>query len=323
MKNQITTLFLLFISFLGHSQFSPNDDAVYLDSLNNIGNEENYKFIRVIKNFTEKKDLYEVAFYYKSGKIERRGTTSNKFLMNYEGPCVHYFENGNRKKIVHYSDNQISGKQFEWYENGNAKLESEVVYDKKSNNSLTKIINYWNSNNEQKVINGEGEFEETETYLMIHKSPSITYSKGLIKNFLKEGTWKGNSPQNKINFTEEFIKGELISGKSIDSLGVETTYNEIEIKPKPKRGLDDFYHFIGINYNTPQIAGLRGKIYITFIVETDGTLTEIKVIRDIGYGTGAEAIRVLSKYGYWLPGKQRGIPVRVMYSLPITIQYRF
>lgn len=323
MKKQISTLFLLLISFLGHSQFGPNDDAVYLDSLGNLGNEDNYKFIRVIKDFSEKNELYEVSFFYRSGKLERRGTTSNKYFMTFEGPCIYFYENGNRKKIENYSENRILGKQFEWYENGNTKLESEVVFDKKTNSTITKIVHYWNSNNEQKVIAGEGEYEETETYPRINKKPLVISSKGRIKNFVKEGTWTGNSPQKKFNFTEEFSNGKLISGTRIDSLGVETKYNEIEIKPKPKRGLDNFYNFIGSNYNTPQIAGLRGKIYVTFVVETDGTLTDIKVIRDIGYGTGAEAIRVLSKYGNWLPGKQRGEPVRVMYSLPITIQYRF
>jgi len=323
MKKQFITLFLLFISFLGYGQFSSNDEAIYLDSLGNLGNKENFKHIRIVKDFTLQKKLYEVSFFYRSGKIERKGTTSNKYYMNYEGPCIYFYENGNRKKIENYSENKILGKQFEWYENGNIKLESEVVFNKKTNNTITKIVHYWNSNNEQKVIDGEGEYEETENYPMANKIPHVIFSKGVIKNFLKEGTWTGNSPQDKFNFTEEFSNGKLVSGTRIDSLGIETKYNEIEIKPKPKRGFDDFYNFIGRNYNTPQIAGLIGKVYITFVVETDGTITDIKVIRDIGYGTGAEAIRVLSKYGYWLPGKQRGVPVRVMYSLPITIQYRF
>ena len=97
----------------------------------------------------------------------------------------------------------------------------------------------------------------------------------------------------------------------------------MEEKPKPIKGMGHFYDFIGRNYNTPQVAGLKGKIYISFIVEKDGKLTEIKVIKDIGYGTGAEAIRVLTKYENWLPAKQRGVPVRVMYSLPITIQSNY
>ncbi|HTG67178.1 MAG TPA: energy transducer TonB, partial [Flavobacterium sp.] len=59
---------------------------------------------------------------------------------------------------------------------------------------------------------------------------------------------------------------------------------------------------------------------VSFVVEKDGSLTDIKVLRDIGYGTGKEAIRVLQKSPKWNPGIQNGKPVRVQYSLPITIQ---
>jgi hypothetical protein len=323
MKKQIAILFLFFISFLGHSQFGPNDDAVYLDSLENLGTEENFKHIRIVKDFTLQKELYEVSFFYRSGKIEMRGTTKNKSWMTYEGPCVYFYENGNRKKIINYSNSQILGKQFEWYENGNVKLESEIVLDKKTNNTITKIVNYWNSNNEQKVIDGEGEFEETETYPIANKKPQVIFSKGAIKNYIKDGTWTGTSVQNKFNFTEEYSNGKFISGKSIDSLGIKTIYNEVETKPIPQKGMEHFYNFIAKNYNTPKVEGLQGKVFASFIIEKDGKITDIKVLRDVGYGTGSEAIRVLSKYENWLPGKQRGVPIRVMYSLPITIHSNF
>lgn len=162
-----------------------------------------------------------------------------------------------------------------------------------------------------------------EIHNMTSKSPNTIYSKGLIRNFTKEGIWIGNSPQDKFNFTEEFSNGKLVSGTRIDSLGVKTTYTEIETKPKPKKGIEDFYKFIGNNFNTPNMIGLNGEIYLSFIIEKDGSINDIRILRDIGFGTGDEAIRVLSKYEKWLPGKQRGVPVRVMYSLPITIQYRF
>ncbi|MFE3868029.1 energy transducer TonB [Flavobacterium sp. LS2P90] len=94
----------------------------------------------------------------------------------------------------------------------------------------------------------------------------------------------------------------------------------IEVKPEFPGGMDKFYSYVGKNYQTPEEEGLKGKVYVTFVVEKDGSLTDIKVIRDIGYGTGKEAIRVLKKSPRWTPGVQNGKPVRVLYSLPITIQ---
>ena len=94
----------------------------------------------------------------------------------------------------------------------------------------------------------------------------------------------------------------------------------IEVKPEFPGGMEKFYKFVGNNYKTPEEEGLKGKVYVTFVVEKDGSLTDIKVLRDIGYGTGAEAIRVLKKCPRWTPGEQNGKKVRVLYSLPITIQ---
>ena len=94
----------------------------------------------------------------------------------------------------------------------------------------------------------------------------------------------------------------------------------IEVKPEFPGGLDEFYKFFNLNFNTPKVEGLKGKIYVTFVVEKDGSLTEIKVLRDIGNGTGKEAIRVLQLSPKWKPGEQNGKKVRCTFSLPITIQ---
>ena len=101
-----------------------------------------------------------------------------------------------------------------------------------------------------------------------------------------------------------------------------TIYNSsgVEVKPEFPGGIEKFYAFLGKNFQMPDEEGLKGKVYVTFVVEKDGSLTDIKVIRDIGYGTGKEAIRVLKKCPKWTPGEQNGKKVRVLYSLPITIQ---
>ena len=129
----------------------------------------------------------------------------------------------------------------------------------------------------------------------------------------------------------ETIKGDPDAELTVEPVGngpaavVEednSIYNTagIEVKPDFPGGMEKFYKFVGNNYQTPEEEGLKGKVYVTFVVEKDGSLTDIKVIRDIGYGTGKEAIRVLNKCPRWTPGEQNGKKVRVLYSLPITIQ---
>lgn len=129
---------------------------------------------------------------------------------------------------------------------------------------------------------------------------------------------------------DETIKGDPDAPLSVEPVGngpsvVEednNIYNTagIEVKPDFPGGLEKFYKFIGKNFQVPEEEGLKGKIFVTFVVEKDGSLTDIKVIRDIGYGTGKEAKRVLQSCPRWNPGEQNGKKVRVLYSLPISIQ---
>ena len=94
----------------------------------------------------------------------------------------------------------------------------------------------------------------------------------------------------------------------------------IEVKPEFPGGMDEFYKFIGKNYNCPKVEKLAGKVFISFVIEKDGSIDEIRVLRDIGYGTGKEAIRVLKLSPKWIPGEQDGRKVRCSFALPISIQ---
>jgi hypothetical protein len=101
-----------------------------------------------------------------------------------------------------------------------------------------------------------------------------------------------------------------------------TVYNtaSIEVEPEFLGGMENFYSFVQKNFQMPDEEGLKGKVYLTFVVEKDGSLTDIKVLRDIGYGTGKEAVRVLKTTPRWNPGEQNGKKVRCTFSLPISLQ---
>ncbi|MBC7846574.1 MAG: energy transducer TonB [Flavobacterium sp.] len=133
------------------------------------------------------------------------------------------------------------------------------------------------------------------------------------------------------NIGKEAIKGNPDAELTIEPVGTgtaavveedNTVYNTagIEVKPEYPGGIEKFYAFVAKNYQMPDEEGLKGKVYVTFVVEKDGSLTDIKVLRDIGYGTGKEAIRVLKATPRWSPGEQNGKKVRCTYSLPISLQ---
>jgi protein TonB len=66
--------------------------------------------------------------------------------------------------------------------------------------------------------------------------------------------------------------------------------------------------------------GVEGKVFVQFVVDKDGTLTDIKAVKGIGAGCDEEAVRVLKAAPKWKPGKQRGRPVKVRMILPITFK---
>ncbi len=127
----------------------------------------------------------------------------------------------------------------------------------------------------------------------------------------------------------EDIKGDPDAPLTIEPVGTgpkdvvddNKIYNTagIEVKPDFPGGIAKFLAYVGNNFRFEE-EGVSGRVIVTFVIEKDGTLTDIKVVRDIGFGSGAEAIRVLKKSPKWIPGIQNGKKVRVLYSLPISIR---
>lgn len=101
-----------------------------------------------------------------------------------------------------------------------------------------------------------------------------------------------------------------------------SVYNSagIEVKPEFSGGMSKFYNYISKNYISPNVPGLKGKVIVSFVIEKDGSITDIKVLRDIGYGSGEEAVRVLKNCPKWTPAEQNGKKVRCQYMLPLSIQ---
>ena len=99
-------------------------------------------------------------------------------------------------------------------------------------------------------------------------------------------------------------------------------FQSVEVEPKPPGGMRAFMEYIGRNYDFPQEAieaGVNGQVQVSFVVERDGSLTDLELVRDLGYGTGEAAIRVLQSSSKWTPGIQNGRTVRVAYTLPIRL----
>ncbi|MCK9163518.1 MAG: energy transducer TonB [Bacteroidales bacterium] len=86
-------------------------------------------------------------------------------------------------------------------------------------------------------------------------------------------------------------------------------------------GIQKLNEYLGKSIKYPQQAketGTKGRVMLTFVVERDGSITDIKVLRDIGSGCGEEAKRVVKEMPKWQPAKQRGKAVRQQFVLPVS-----
>ena len=95
----------------------------------------------------------------------------------------------------------------------------------------------------------------------------------------------------------------------------------LDKSPEFPGGIKNFYNYIGNNFQKPELEETNTfKIFVSFVIEKDGSMTDIKVLKDPGYGLGKEAIRVLqSLKTKWSPGMIGSKPVRTAYNLPITV----
>lgn len=313
MKIPVYLLFLLISTKLFAQSTVPSvSKLIYLDSTWAETTADNYKYTRRIEGYFSKKEKYIFKEYYKSSAIKSMGTTLDKDIIKKDGQFVSYYENGNKKSLQIYSNGKKTGKEYNWYENGDIKSELEYSEEKgKDEEKNVKINNFWNPQKEQTVTNGNGLFEETEDNF---------YEKGEVKNGKKQGAWEGKNTKQKYSFIENYEDGNLISGISTDESNNKYTYKKLFEKPVPAKGISDFYKYIARNFQNPKIEGLSGKIYISFVIDKNGFPTKLKILKDIGYNTGEEAIKTIVAYGKWIPGKNKGIISDVLYSIPITIQ---
>lgn len=99
-----------------------------------------------------------------------------------------------------------------------------------------------------------------------------------------------------------------------------TIFQVVENMPEFPGGRAKLMQYLATHIKYPPYAkeaGIQGRVFINFVVEKDGSITAVKVLRGIGGGCDEEAVRVVKSMPKWKPGMQRGKPVRVSFNLPV------
>lgn len=130
-----------------------------------------------------------------------------------------------------------------------------------------------------------------------------------------------------INMDTEVTEQTKVEEIKIEAVEEKEDPNQIflvvEETAAPTGGMPAFYEFVGKKLKYPAQArrmGIEGKVFVEFVIERDGSITDVKAIKGIGAGCDEEAVRVLQSAPKWKPGKQRGKPVRQRMVLPIAFK---
>ena len=105
----------------------------------------------------------------------------------------------------------------------------------------------------------------------------------------------------------------------------ELVFTAVEKSPEYKGGSRAMYKFLNQNIEYPSEAiknKISGKVFLRFIVEKDGSLSDIQLMKGIGFGCDLEAIRVVKAMPNWIPGMNGNNAVRCFYNLPISFSIR-
>jgi protein TonB len=119
---------------------------------------------------------------------------------------------------------------------------------------------------------------------------------------------------------DEEIEEQVIQEEEQEDEKEDEIFVFVEDQPTFPGGDEARIKYLQDNIHYPEMAkesGIQGTVYVTFVVEKDGRISNVKILRGIGGGCDEEAVRIIKNMPKWKPGKQRGRAVRAQFNMPI------
>ena len=129
----------------------------------------------------------------------------------------------------------------------------------------------------------------------------------------------GNDESGEVLKAKEVIATEPVKPKEEEN----KVFDVVEQMPSYPGGMGALMQYLSSHIKYPVIAeenGIQGRVICTFVVERDGSITNVKIAKSVDPSLDKEAMRVVSSMPKWIPGKQNGSAVRVKYTLPVTFR---
>lgn len=295
--------------------YNPKKDTIvyYLKYPNNVvykkGDADYFRII-LPPDPNSKTKLFGVNEFYPDGQIKLLGFSVNSDLyLSFQGTCTEYFANGHVKKITNYDKGTPTDTLITYYPNG--KLYFKEKYKKKGDLILNECAD---STGKILANNGNG------YWVKYGRDFKLITGEGKVMDGLPEGEWHG-IVNDSVKYSCVYSKGVVISGQDPEQLSDTKIFTAVKTEPRFKGGIESFNDFLLGNIHYPDNAkknNIQGKVFVTFVVEKNGTLSNLRIATGIDKDLDAEALRVLKLSPPWIPGSQNGKPLRVQYTVPIN-----
>jgi TonB family protein len=284
----------------------------YLDKFEQPADvKDSVAFVRIVQRDSSAQDLFTVQDFYLDGSRRLVGESrSSKYYLNREGVFIEYFRNGKRKSIKTYENGTENGDEVYFYPNGKS------YYTNHIDSALGQWIIAQASDSTGVALARDG----NGTCVLYDDDFKLIKGKGPLVNGFREGEWSGN-----VNDTATYVctyaKGRCISGTSTAKSGRKYEFKTELKQPEFDGGEQGFARFLARTVHYPAAAkehNIQGRVFAIFVVNREGTLSNVRIVKGIGSGCDEEVLRVLRLSPRWTPGSEYGIPANILYTIPVS-----
>jgi len=278
-----------------------------------LNSKEGADIMRIVIKPKPPEKYYTVHEFNILNKLIYVGQSSKDDGSVSQGAFITYYPNGKRSVIGNFKDGSLSGMYTDYYENGKLKRTG------KADNQKGQLIvdEFRDSAGVVLATGGKG------TGINYYEKGSDLVETGPIVKGLMEGEWHLRA-KDTLKCTFFYHEGKMTSGIGYDSLG--NGYPFEEIKTAPMYNKSSSFVIYRTMYEKVLLTkaakehNVTGSVTINFLVKLDGSITDIKITKSLGYGIDEEAIEaVKATSGNWNPAKLYGIPMETTMSFSFVV----
>lgn len=249
------------------------------------------------KTVENENETWNIQDFWLNNQIQMNGTFKSKRAKTKHGIFISYHQNGMKKSVGNFKDNEPIGAWSAWFESGQLRMQGKY-------NSNGERKGYWKRWYPNGKLNSEGSYLNGE----------------------RDQEWKWYFDNSQLSAKETYNQGEPIQIQFWNDDGTPVEGDMVtELMPQFVGGVDSLMKYLRKNTRYPVFAqdqGISGTVRVNFLVAEDGSIENARITESDHSLLDQEALRVVKGMPKWIPGKEHNRPVRLSYTLPIHFQIR-